>query len=248
MALGAGAERCVERERSRLELIDCEWVVVGARELLGEPARAVGIVLGQVDVVDDDESVGEVERSLDRLGEALLHRVLDLQAVDHDVDRVLLLLLELGRLVGQHVQLAVDDRAAEALGLQLAEQLAVLTLAATDHGCEHLEPLTFVAGHDAVDDLLRGLSGDRLAALGAVRAAGAGVEQAEVVVDLGDRADSRSRVAARRLLVDRDRRRQPLDEVDVGLVHLAQELAGVCRQRLDVAALALGEDRVERQG
>ena len=41
--------------------------------------------------------------------------------------------------------------------------------------------------------------------------------------------------------------RQPLDEVDVGLVHLAEELAGVGRQRLDVAALALGEDRVERE-
>jgi hypothetical protein len=47
------------------------------------------------------------------------------------------------------------------------------------------------------------------------------------------------------LLVDRDRRRQALDEVDVGLVHLPEELAGVGRQRLDVAPLALGEDRVE---
>ena len=51
----------------------------------------------------------------------------------------------------------------------------------------------------------------------------------------------------RGLLVDRDRRAEPLDEVDVGLVHLAQELAGVRRQRLDVAPLALGEDRVEGQ-
>ena len=41
--------------------------------------------------------------------------------------------------------------------------------------------------------------------------------------------------------------REALDEVDVGLVHLAEELAGVRRQRLDVAALALGEDRVERE-
>ena len=50
-----------------------------------------------------------------------------------------------------------------------------------------------------------------------------------------------------RLLVDGDRRREPLDEVDVGLVHLAEELPGVGGERLDVAALALGEDRVERQ-
>jgi hypothetical protein len=32
-----------------------------------------------------------------------------------------------------------------------------------------------------------------------------------------------------------------------GLVHLAEELPGVRRERLDVAALALGEDGVERQ-
>ena len=42
--------------------------------------------------------------------------------------------------------------------------------------------------------------------------------------------------------------RQALDEVDVGLVHLAQELAGVGREGLDVAALALGVDGVEGQG
>ena len=85
------------------------------------------------------------------------------------------------------------------------------------------------------------------AAVRAVRDADARVEQAQVVVDLGDRADGRARVARRRLLVDRDRRRQALDEVDVGLVHLAEELARVRRQRLDVAALTLGVDRVERE-
>ena len=100
---------------------------------------------------------------------------------------------------------------------------------------------------DPVDDLLRRLPRDRAAADRAVRPAGAGEQQPQVVVDLGDGADGRARVARRGLLVDRDRRREALDEVDVGLVHLAEELAGVRRQRLDVAALALGEDRVERE-
>src|SRR5690606_19020474 len=58
---------------------------------------------------------------------------------------------------------------------------------------------------------------------------------------------SRSRVAVRRLLVDRHCGRQALDEVDVGLVHLTEELTRVGAQRLDVAALALSEDRVERE-
>ena len=70
-------------------------------------------------------------------------------------------------------------------------------------------------------------------------------EQAQVVVDLGHRADGRPRVARGRLLVDRDRRREPVDRVDVGLLHQAEELARVGGERLDVAALPLGVDRVE---
>ena len=101
--------------------------------------------------------------------------------------------------------------------------------------------------HHLVDDLLGRLAGDRPPADVAVGMADPRPQQPQVVVDLGDRADRRARVARGRLLVDRDRRRQPLDRVDVGLVHLAEELAGVRRQRLDVAALALGVDRVERQ-
>jgi hypothetical protein len=40
---------------------------------------------------------------------------------------------------------------------------------------------------------------------------------------------------------------ETFDEVDVGLVHLPEELARVRGERLHVAPLALGEDRVESQ-
>ena len=112
-------------------------------------------------------------------------------------------------------------------------------------GASTLKRAPFVELADLVDDLLDGLSGDGPAAVGAVRVADARVEQAQVVVDLGDGADRRARVARGRLLLDGDGRREALDRVDVGLVHLPQELAGVGRERLDVAALALGVDGVE---
>src|SRR4029078_219783 len=80
---------------------------------------------------------------------------------------------------------------------------------------------------------------------GAVRAPDARIEQAQVVVDLGHRADGRARVPRRRLLVDRDRRPEPGDRIDFGLLNHLQELARVRGERLDVAALALGVDRVE---
>jgi hypothetical protein len=133
------------------------------------------------------------------------------------------------------------------LRLQFPEQFAVLALAPAHHGREHLEPGAFLEFEHAVHDLLRGLPGDRPAAQRAVRLAGAGIQQPQVVVHLGNGADGGPRVAARRLLVDRDGRGQSVDEVHVGLVHLAEELPRVRGERLDVPALSLGEDRVEGQ-
>lgn len=48
-------------------------------------------------------------------------------------------------------------------------------------------------------------------------------------------------------LVDGDGRRQALDGINIGFVHLAQKLAGVGGQTLHVTPLALSEDRVEGQ-
>src|SRR5262249_41863433 len=47
--------------------------------------------------------------------------------------------------------------------------------------------------------------------------------------------------------LDRDRRREPFDRIDVGLLHQLEELPGIGRQALDIAPLALGIDRVEGQ-
>ena len=70
-------------------------------------------------------------------------------------------------------------------------------------------------------------------------------EQPQVVVDLGDRAHRRPGIGRRRLLLDRDGRRQAGDQIDIRLLHLLEKLPGIGRQRFDVAALALGVDRVE---
>ena len=136
---------------------------------------------------------------------------------------------------------------AKPVGAQLVEQLAVLALAPAHDRREHHEARALGQLHHLVDDLLGRLAHDRPPADGAVRLAHARPQQPQVVVDLGHRPDRRARVARGRLLVDRDRRREPLDRVDVGLVHLPEELARIGRQRLDVAALALGVDRVERE-
>ena len=169
------------------------------------------------------------------------------EAVDDDRDVVLVLLLE-GRRLAELDQLAVDDRARVAARRELLEEVDELALLLRDDRGDDLVAGAGLELHELVGDLLHRLALDRLAADRAVRHADARPEQAHVVVDLGDRADRRARVAVGRLLVDRDRGAQALDEVDVGPVDLAEELARVGGQRLDVAALALGEDRVEREG
>ena len=152
--------------------------------------------------------------------------------------------LSVGRLAELDL-LAVDEGARVSARGELLEEVDELALLLRDDGAEHLVAGARLELHELVGDLLHGLALDGLAADRAVRHADARPEQAHVVVDLGDRADRRPRVAVGGLLVDRDGGAEALDEVDVGPVDLPEELARVRRQRLDVAALAFGEDRVE---
>ena len=184
------------------------------------------------------------DRRLDRLREPRAQILLHHEPVDDDLDRVLELLVERRRLV-ERVLLTVDLDAREALVAQLLEQLAVLALPVADDRRVDREARALRQHEDLLDDRVDRLAGDRAAADRAVRPAHPRVEQAQVVVDLGDGADRRARVARRGLLVDRDRRAEAVDRVDVRLLHHLEELARVGAQRLDVAALALGVDRVE---
>ncbi len=213
--------------------------MVGAREVLREEHRLA------VDHVDADESFGERGRRLDRLREARADVGLHHEPVDDDLDRVLELLVELGDAVVEQNFLVVDLHAREALAHDLLEQILVLALAAAHDRRVHGEARALFEPQHLVDDRVDRLARDRLAADGTVRPSDARVEQAEVVVDLGDRPDRRARVARGRLLVDRDRRAQAVDVVDVRLLHHLEELARVGGERLDVAALPLGVDRVE---
>ena len=178
------------------------------------------------------------------LGDAAARGRAHHDAVDHDLDGVLVLLVELDALLELH-DLAVHAHAGEALAQEVGEELGELALAAQDHGGEDVGAAA-VGGRDhLVHYLVGGLAFDDAAALRAVGRAHAGEEEPEVVVDLGHRAHGGARVLGRGLLVDGDSRREAVDGVEVGLVHLAEEHAGVAGQALHVATLALGVHRVE---
>ncbi len=248
IAVGAGAVRRIEAEVTRLEVVD-RVAVYGAGKREGVLQQLALRALRRVAVrqeVETDAARGEFRGLLHALGDAAERVLTDDDAVNHDLDRVLVLLVELDVLV-QLANLAVHANAAEALLAQVLEELLVLALAAQHHRCQHVGAAALSGLEDLVRNLVRRLARDGASALRAVRRANARVEKAQVVVDLRHSANGRARVAARGLLVDGDRGRQAVDRVQVRLVHLAQEHARVAAERLDVAALALRVDGVEGQ-
>ncbi len=237
LARRARAVRRVEREGARRHLGHAD-AAVDARHLAREQPVAL------VEAVDDDDVVGQLQGGFHRLGEAALDARAHDQPVHDDLDRVVLLAIELD-VVFERLELAVDARLGVAALDQRRQFLLELALPAAHQRRQDVDAFVLGVGQHQVDDAFERLAGDLEPAIGAVRHADVGKQQPQVVVDLGDRAHGRPRVAGRRLLLDRDGRRQALDQVDVGLLHLLEKLAGVGRQRLDVAPLALGVDRVE---
>ena len=157
------------------------------------------------------------------------------------------LLVERGDLLVESDDLPVDAGAHEAVLAELVQDVAVFALAAADDGREDHHGGPGGKLEQAVADALCGLGGEDLAAFGAVRGADVSVEQAEIVVDLRDGRDRGAGIRAGGTLFDGDGRGKPLDVADLRLAHAVEELAGVGGEAFDVAALALGVERVERE-
>ena len=142
----------------------------------------------RVHLVGDGASVGVAQCRFEGLGEALAHVVAHFQAVDDDIDGVFLRLGQLGQGVDL-VDLAIHAQAGEALGAQLGEQVELLALAVGDDRRKDHQLRFSRQGQHVIDHLRNGLRVERQLVFRAERRAGAGEQQAQVVVDLGDRAD-----------------------------------------------------------
>ena len=246
VAVGAGAVRSVEREVARLQVVHGVAVLrAGERErVLEQLARHALRVVTVGKKPEPHLALRELGGLFHALGDAPERVLAHHDAVDDDLDGVLDVLLELDVLV-ELADLAVHADAAEALALEVLEELRVLALAPEDHRREHEGASALRVREDLVRHLVGGLALDHAAALGAVRGAHARIEQAQVIVDLGHGAHGGAGVAGRGLLVNGDGGAEAVDGVEVGLVHLAQKLARIAGKGLDVAALALGVDGVE---
>ena len=194
----------------------------------------------------DHHSPAGAEREFDRLGEPAAGRFARNEPIDHHLDRVLEELLERRRILDAD-DAAIDAGPGESLTDEIGEQVAVFPLGVAHQGREHEDSPPAPLGEDPLDDRIAGLGLEDPVTLGAVGATDPRVEHAEEIVDLGHRRHRRTGVCPGRLLRDGDRGREAGDAVDVRPRQLAEELAGKGGEALDVPALTLGVERVERQ-
>ena len=235
-AVGAGALPAVEGEEARVEGRE--------PEAAGRAEETLGVEALLAARLDRHRAVPEPQRS----AEGVLERRRARHEIGrhHQVDVVLAVAVEQTH-AGERDAGAVDARLAQAQLARARQDLLVVALAPAHHRREQRHRVVAPLLADAVEDLPAGLGADGRFALRAVLHAELGEQQAQVVRDLGHRGDGRGAAAARQTLLDRDGGRQARDHVDVGLGHHVQELPGVGRQAVEVAALPFGVEHVERQ-
>ncbi len=115
---------------------------------------------------------------------------------------------------------AIYAHTGEALSFEVGKELGVFTFAAHDHRGKHKGASSISCFKNLVYHLVCGLTLDHPSAFWAVRNTDASKKQAQIIIDLCNRAHSGTRVFGGGFLVDRHRRRQSLDGIYVGLVHL----------------------------
>ena len=127
------------------------------------------------------------------------------KAVDHDINGVLFLLVELGQLV-QFAELAVDPGPDKALGAQFFKHRKMLALALANYRRQQHQFAALRLRQHQVDHLAHGLGFQRNVVIRAARDTYAGIQQTQVIVDFGDGANRGTRVVRGRFLLDGNRR------------------------------------------
>ena len=183
----------------------------------------------------------------DRFGQALTSVAGAAKSIDAHIDVVAVGLVQ-GRRVFEIGLVTVDPSSQQPLFDELAEEVCMGAFSCTHHGTPHRHSVALQVPEDVVDDLLNGAPRHFAPTFWAVGLAHARPQQTKVVLNLCDRGHGGAGVVRTLLLIDGDGRREALDAVAVGFLHLPDELACVGGERFHVPALTLGIQRVEGQG
>ena len=166
---------------------------------------------------------------------------------DRQLDRVLLEAVEPRPAIGRKQSRRRRAAAAKPLPRRPFREIGVVALARDDERREQHDAPPAKSRKSCAAMLSSVCGAIGVVVIRAVLRAELHVEQPQEVVDLGQRRDRALAAAAARALLDRDRRRDAEDRVDVRARRGLHELARVGVQRFEIAALPFGEQDVERE-
>ena len=221
----------------------------GQGRVVGERPLFVALVGGDGSLLlhrDNQVPLTQLQSRGHRFGQSRPARSSRRQAVNYHFDGVPHVAVQLQVLI-QRDHASIDPRPQVALLEQVGEEVAVLPFLPLHQRGEHQVPRPRRVLQQHRQDLLGGLRRDGAVALRTVPGADPCEQHPQIVINLGDRPHRAAGIPATGLLLDRDRRGEPADQIDLGLGHLPQELPGVARQRFDITPLSLGIQRVERE-
>ena len=130
---------------------------------------------------------------------------------------------------------------------QLKKLFAILAFAVTYYWCQQISPCIGRHRHHPVDHVLNLLGLNRLARCRTVRGSGTGKQQPQIIIYFSDSPNRRARIFTGGLLLNRNRRTETANVIDVRLFHHIQKLARISRERFHIAPLPFGIDGVKRQ-
>ena len=141
-------------------------------------------------------------------------------------------------LLCQIIKDSVHPYPGEALLPGILKDLQVFTLFTPDHRGQYHKTGALAQGFHPVHNLVDGLTGNLLAAFGAVGNAHPSPKQTQIIVNLRNGTHSRPRVFGGGLLINGNGGRQSVNGVHIRLVHLPQKLPGIAGKALHISSLA----------
>ena len=201
------------------------------------PAREHELLAGiLIEEGEPCRAVCQTQRRFEGLGEPLGGIRFHAKAVNDRFHCVLAFRIEHRQGV-EFVDAAIDTHAYEALSRELLKFGGVFALARIDERRQQHGGRALRQAHDLIDHLAHGLGREVDEMIRAARDPGAREEHAQVVVDFRDGANGGARIMRGGLLLDRDRGREALDAIDVGLVHHREKLTRIGGERFDITPL-----------
>ncbi len=191
-------------------------------------------------------AVSLLESQVNGVGQALAVLVGHLEAVHHEFHTVVDVAVELHP-EGNLAQCPIDTHVHVALLAQVLKQVLVMALAVLDQRSQDVYLVTLVTFQYQTQDLVGCVLDHALARQVGIGVGSTGIEQPQVVIHLGRRADGTARVAVHGLLPYRDDRTQAGYLIHVGALKYSQHVAGIGGKCLQIAPLPLGKNGVERQ-